>query len=368
LFPIFINAQGNYNFKNVDAIALKLNANSLQLDSLALHLTGTFTGDAQKARSIFSWVAYHVEYDVSAINKNTVNNTSQHPVEVLKKRKAVCEGYANLVKALCDLSGLQCYVVYGIGAVDNHPLPHAWNVVSIDGRWQLMDATWAAGGVNDRLKVFRKKFNDEWFFTNPEKFVLTHYPEDVMWQLLHEPIAKSSFLRKDNTPFENFFMFKDTIASFLTIFEFDSITALQQQLQRILRYDAINTIARNNLRLLTGFSEYKKIDEANNLADEASKELNKIVLIVNDAKRKRKPSLLNDKEKMIFYALAECQRKLKQGIHIYKSIDLALIKNSSQTVELNIKSMQGNLSQSIAMEAYLKNYFNTPLSKRITAL
>jgi hypothetical protein len=51
-------------------------------------------------------------------------------------KKAVGEGYALAYKALCDNAGITAEVVYGERASEGH----AWNIVSIDGRWYHVDA------------------------------------------------------------------------------------------------------------------------------------------------------------------------------------------------------------------------------------
>jgi len=51
---------------------------------------------------------------------------------------AVCEGYSRALQILFSMAGLETYYVYGIGSEDLH----MWNVVSLDGVWYHLDATW----------------------------------------------------------------------------------------------------------------------------------------------------------------------------------------------------------------------------------
>jgi hypothetical protein len=53
--------------------------------------------------------------------------------------KAVCEGYAEAFKLLCDREGLPCLTVVGTG----NGGAHKWNMVQMeDGEWYTLDATW----------------------------------------------------------------------------------------------------------------------------------------------------------------------------------------------------------------------------------
>lgn len=58
---------------------------------------------------------------------------------VFLKGKAVCEGYAEALKLLCDREGIPCLIVVGTG----NGGAHEWNYVQMeDGKWYGVDATW----------------------------------------------------------------------------------------------------------------------------------------------------------------------------------------------------------------------------------
>lgn len=64
---------------------------------------------------------------------------AHHPTGVFLKGKAVCEGYAEALKLLCDREGIPCIIVVGTG----NGGPHEWNYVQMeDGKWYGMDVTW----------------------------------------------------------------------------------------------------------------------------------------------------------------------------------------------------------------------------------
>lgn len=63
---------------------------------------------------------------------------AHQPTGVFLKGLAVCEGYAEAFKLLCDREGIPCITVLGYAGG-----PHKWNYVKMeDGKWYLVDATW----------------------------------------------------------------------------------------------------------------------------------------------------------------------------------------------------------------------------------
>lgn len=68
---------------------------------------------------------------------------------ILVEGKGVCMSYAYAFRLLCDLSGVECIVVTGYL---NGNLPHAWNMVNIDGKWYEIDCT--NNAVNTGIPYF----------------------------------------------------------------------------------------------------------------------------------------------------------------------------------------------------------------------
>lgn len=74
---------------------------------------------------------------------------AHQPTGVFLKGLAVCEGYSEAFKLLCDREGIPCITVLGEGGGG----AHKWNYVKMeDGKWYLVDATW-----NDQSSLV---FND----------------------------------------------------------------------------------------------------------------------------------------------------------------------------------------------------------------
>lgn len=146
-------------------------------------------------------------HDVTALllfydDANYWNNSipQQDLAYVLKRRRAVCEGYANLFKALCDGLNLPCEKVHGyargVGAneqgwEDPTDSNHAWNMVKIENNWYLVDCTWDSGHMNGRTSV--QEYNTEWLFVQPEHMIYSHYPSRASHQLLKSPLTPQEF-------------------------------------------------------------------------------------------------------------------------------------------------------------------------------
>jgi hypothetical protein len=195
----WLSAQTVPNLAKIDARAVAAPASvERDLQSLVNYLCPRHYSEAQKARSLFRWVCARVRYDVAALRRGELG--PQDPEHVLRTRLAVCEGYAELYKALGDLAGLQVHMVTGDSKFNKElglKLPpnvqgHAWNAVLLDGRWRLLDPTWAAGKVTP-TGVYKAAFDDFWFSTPPEYFAYTHLPKDERWQLLDKPMTARRF-------------------------------------------------------------------------------------------------------------------------------------------------------------------------------
>ncbi|XP_061700921.1 kyphoscoliosis peptidase [Syngnathoides biaculeatus] len=106
---------------------------------------------------------------------------------------------------MCRLVGIECQEVAGhskgIGyrqgrSLRNVKSDHLWNAVLLGGQWFLMDACWGAGRVDMEHESFVKRFDDFYFLTDPEEFIVSHFPDEERWQLLEAPITLDEFERR----------------------------------------------------------------------------------------------------------------------------------------------------------------------------
>jgi hypothetical protein len=207
---------GAQNYRQIDNRSAVIEAS--RPDELARKLVAPYKTDTEKFRAIFSWITNHISYNLqrsarngklhfAEINADTTWDSKpldeRVAYQVIKNRKAVCDGYARLLKTLCDYAGLSCNVISGYaktgGRTDrNFCTNHTWNAVYLDSVWKLVDVTWASGYVSTGTDEFVKKYDDLYFLLSPEEFSKNHYPEDPQWTLLERPPEMKEY---KNRPF-----------------------------------------------------------------------------------------------------------------------------------------------------------------------
>ncbi len=171
------------------------------IESLAAYLIKPAKDDTEKTRAIFRWLTDRIAYESTLLKQAEPNR----PENVLKDRKAVCMGYAELFTELAKAAGLEVVSIRGF-AKGYTVLPpdklidsgnHRWNAVKIDGTWRLLDATWGAGSL--QKEAFSKSLNDYFFLTPPDKLIYSHFPKDPQWQLLTPLVSEEEFLKNART-------------------------------------------------------------------------------------------------------------------------------------------------------------------------
>lgn len=174
-----------------------------------------------KARAITVWIAENMAYDKDKkCNPNiSAYDEKNHDVEnILKNREIVCEGYATLFKALADKMKLTAVYIDGFAKKDPQKL-HAWNAFKTPKRWYLVDATWfdnteeaVCGEMSFREQMEKKSklvktindatnkekevntYIEDYFMTDPTKFIEKHFPNNPQYQLIKPPIKKEDYL------------------------------------------------------------------------------------------------------------------------------------------------------------------------------
>ena len=253
-FPFLLFSQSK-DFSKVDEYARKTpNSKATSIAKLAEHLTADFADEKEKVRSIYVWMTDNIRYDYKAIRKENVaveDRIKKGKAEkVLKTKWAVCEGYSNLFKALCDASGVACEIVTGNTKNSQGRIPgigHAWNVVRVNGQWYPMDVTWGAGGLSTENKKYVKNFKEEYFLSGPAFFVQRHLPKDPVFQLLGQPVTFKDFkanktieIKDGNSEPPVFQDITDTLNHYSSLQAEDKI---MNSCQRILRFDPDNDYA-----------------------------------------------------------------------------------------------------------------------------
>lgn len=217
LFTFFISSfaftqqmKPTVDFSIVDSLARTLEYRG-DIFKLTKDLISPYSEDVKKVRAIFIWITENIRYDYKFYNKKKeimqpecrggmnceqlyLDWERKYLGKVLKKKKAICDGYAKLFKKMCDIAGLKSEIVTGYtktkpsqigltGFVD-----HGWNAVWIDSAYYQLDATWAAGYCEEdeetgNLLNFQKSYNDYYWLTPFPDLARDHYPKESKWVL-----------------------------------------------------------------------------------------------------------------------------------------------------------------------------------------
>ncbi|MBZ9684926.1 DUF5050 domain-containing protein [Clostridium estertheticum] len=101
------------------------------------NITNSNMSELEKELVIHEYVVKNTAYDYDNYIKETVPEDSYTAYGTLIIGKAVCQGYADTMKLLLNLAGIEAQVVEGYAKE-----PHAWNMVKIEGEYYHLDATW----------------------------------------------------------------------------------------------------------------------------------------------------------------------------------------------------------------------------------
>jgi len=246
---IFINFTFAQKISDVDKIVAKYPKSFNSTEKLAERIEKDFDSDAERARAIYSWIAFNVKYDYNAylnpprtqgfsysseaekqrklkqINDNLIQ-------KAFKSQKAVCEGFTALYQDLAQQVGLKCEIIRGDSKVSVRDIGrkttssnHAWNMVLIDKKWRLIDVTWGQGYYDSSKGRMVSDFNPVYFDTDPDYFFAKHFPDSGTF--LGNRLSKSDFLNGPliyNTTIEKDYKIKSPDSGIIEARNGDKIT------------------------------------------------------------------------------------------------------------------------------------------------
>lgn len=199
-------------------------------ENLAKRIAKDFHSKELQVQAAFYWLSYNIKYDlegyynprqkrISFKYKNEQEKLEKLQAikdeivnETLSNRKALCEGYAQTLAKIYSLLQIENEVIKGYVRNSSNDIAnpksnsnHAWNAVKLNNNWIYIDATWAAGMVNNGS--WQQLFNSYYYNIPKEQYFKTHYPENKLWQLrvgrmekddfYNQPIYSSAFLQSD---------------------------------------------------------------------------------------------------------------------------------------------------------------------------
>jgi len=153
-----------------------------------------------KIKLIHDWICDNISYDVEMFLSGNIRD--QDYINVLKKKKGVCSGYANLFLEMANLANFKdCIIITGNIKRENYnkfdyATAHDWNAVKIGNKWYLIDCTLDAGNVSGPAFYFNKKYSTAYLFISPRANLYTHFPDNPKYQFYAPVINKETFLEE----------------------------------------------------------------------------------------------------------------------------------------------------------------------------
>ena len=201
-----------------------------EVENLTQQIANDFKTDEQQVQAAFFWLAHNIQYDLDAYyhpKQKRISFRYRNQQEKLEKlqaikdgivnetlltRKAICEGYAQTFAKICSILQIENEVIKGYIRNSSNDIAnpktnsnHAWNAVKLNDEWIYIDATWAAGIVNNNR--WQPLFNAYYYNIPKEKYFKTHFPEKKLWQLrigrmdkkkfYNQPIYDAAFLQSE---------------------------------------------------------------------------------------------------------------------------------------------------------------------------
>ncbi|RYJ36986.1 Transglutaminase domain-containing protein [Flavobacterium anhuiense] len=249
LNSIFINFTFAQKISEVDKIVAKYPKSFDSTEKLADRIEKDFDSDYDRARAIYSWIAFNIRYDYNAyLNPPRVQGFSysseaekQRKIKQLndnliqkafKSKKAVCEGFTALYQHLATAMGIKCEIIRGDSKISVRDIGrkttssnHAWNMVLIDKKWRLLDVTWGQGYYDSSKGRMVNDFNPAYFDTDPDYFFAKHFPDSGSY--LGNRLSKEDFLNGPliyNTTIEKDYKIKSPDSGIIEARNGDKIT------------------------------------------------------------------------------------------------------------------------------------------------
>ena len=171
-------------------IMVELPADSLtSLSLMAQCISHRYHKPDTRLWGLYSWVATHIRYDMSARDQQMrMPKEDDLALWTLQNRRGVCANFAQLFAAVARRMHIETYAVSGyIVTFDNiRDDGHEWCACIIDGNPYIFDPTWG-GGYMLNNQQYVSRLDDQFFMVAPEKMILTHVPEDPLFQFLNYP-------------------------------------------------------------------------------------------------------------------------------------------------------------------------------------
>jgi len=173
-----------YNSKSTDEATYseymqptsRIQSDNPDIISLANSIVQYIDDDYEKVRAIYNWVPDNIWYDWDCFEDKTKHGDSS-ALETLNNRRGVCAGYSNLTTALLRAIGIPALVAAGHASLEGRESDnffdlsesfryanHVWTESYVDGRWVIMDTTWASNNTFQRGTYSNQQASSQAYF------------------------------------------------------------------------------------------------------------------------------------------------------------------------------------------------------------
>lgn len=138
-----IQKQGNSSaYQTLEPVASKKETTALnaKVKKIRKKIITKDMSDVEKVKAVHDYIVQNTVYDSDNVKKNTIPDYDFQAEGVLFHGKAVCQGYAYAFQLFMKQLNIPSKLVTGIDLKTG--VGHAWNMVSLGGKWYHVDTTW----------------------------------------------------------------------------------------------------------------------------------------------------------------------------------------------------------------------------------
>lgn len=139
--------QINYLVKSALRKTAIVEAEEIIATIIASSQKANLKNDYDKCRWIHNFLVKNTRYNHDALRQPDSYPDAFTVIGTLTERYAVCEGISKTFKLLCDRLGVESLIAFGASSLEGlgEEIPHAWNIVKLDGEYTHIDVTWDIG-------------------------------------------------------------------------------------------------------------------------------------------------------------------------------------------------------------------------------
>ncbi|MCR3760005.1 Ig-like domain-containing protein [Clostridium felsineum] len=164
---------GTNNLKEAQALQ---SANTILSSIINPNMT-----QVQKELAIHDYIVANTQYETAVFTTNNVSYDIYTAYGTLINHRAVCQGYAEAFKMMCNLVGIPT------GMITDYALDHAWNIVKLDdGNYYQVDATWDDPVAQNNTSL---DLNHKYFNLSDKQMLADHTIDKAEWDADNYPKA-----------------------------------------------------------------------------------------------------------------------------------------------------------------------------------